>query len=167
MRKIVAVITGDGKGKTTSAVGQALRYVGADKKVLFVQFFKKGDSSEITVLKKLGVKVLADPLAEIPVKLNDLSVMTRQIQILKSAVKLSKSFDAVFLDEFNLLAASKVIEELELKSMLDSIKKHADIFITGRNAPQWIIEYADTVSVIKNIKHHYDSGILAERGREY
>jgi cob(I)alamin adenosyltransferase len=167
MKNIVAVLTGNGKGKTTSAVGQAVRYVGAGKKVLFVQFFKKGDSSEIAVLRKIGVEIIADSEAQIPVNLSDQAVIARQLRLFKKAAELSGRYHAVFLDEFNLLASSPIADAQELKSILDYIKKHADIYITGRDAPDWVVEYADTVSIIINIKHHYDAGISAEKGREY
>lgn len=161
------VLTGEGKGKTTSAAGQALRYLGARKKILFIQFFKKGNSSETVILKKLGVSVLADKKAELPVNLDDPETILRQSQLLKTALEISGQFNVFILDEFNLFASSKLANKKVLKTFLNELLQQGDVIVTGRNAPRWLIIMADTVSRIINVKHHYEKGIGAKKGREY
>lgn len=161
------VITGDGKGKTTSAAGQALRYIGAGKRVCLVQFFKKGDSSEVKVLKKLGAAVLADRLSELPVELSNREVIQRQTDLLRKVLELKNDFDVFILDEFNLFASSQASDRKFLKSVLKELLLNSDVIATGRNAPRWLTRMADTVSRIVCIKHHYEKGIEAEEGREY
>lgn len=164
---MLTVITGDGKGKTTSAAGQILRYIGSGKKACFVQFFKKGDSSEVRVLKGLGVRVLADKRSELPVDLNDSEVIRRQTDMLERLLELKNDYEVFVLDEFNLLASSKKSDPKYLKDVLKKLLESADVIATGRNAPRWLIRMADTVSKVVNVKHHYEKGIEAEKGREY
>lgn len=161
------VFTGDGKGKTTAAVGQVVRYLGAGKKVLLCQFFKRGDSSEIAVLRKLGVIIFADTSAELPVDLNNSSVIQRQLSLLNEAASRISSVDVAVLDEFNLLASSPLVTRENLESILDSMLSTADVIATGRNAPAWLAQKADLVTEMRNIKHYFDKGIPAERGREF
>lgn len=166
-KRILMVLTGNGKGKTTSAVGQSVRYIGAKKKVLLVQFFKPGNSSEIKVLKNLGVKVIADKKSSLPVDLKDEETLKRQFALLKKAISIAENFDAIILDEFNLLASAKKTESHILKSYLEGLLKKCDVVATGRDAPLWLVRMADTVSRIVEVKHHLRKGIYAEKGREY
>lgn len=164
---VLIVITGEGKGKTTSAIGQAIRYIGAGKRVLFVQFFKPGDSSEISILKKLGIIVYADSHASFPIDLKDEKTLKRQLNLLEKAVKVSSEYEAFILDEFNLLSSSNLVDVNFLKKSLSHLKAHGDVVLTGRDAALWLIRMADSVSRILCVKHHFFKGIEAKKGREY
>ena len=166
-KNILMVFTGTGKGKTTAAFGQALRYLGAGKKVLVVQFFKPGNSSEIAILKKLKVKIISDHQARIPVDLKDEETIKRQLRLLKQALAESQNYNVFILDEFNYLASSPLTNRYELKKYLNSFLSYGDTLATGRNAPLWLVRMADMVSKIVEVKHHFRSGIEAEKGREF
>ncbi|MCX7832380.1 MAG: cob(I)yrinic acid a,c-diamide adenosyltransferase [Actinobacteria bacterium] len=164
---VLIVLTGEGKGKTSSAVGQAIRYLGAGKKVLFVQFFKPGDSSEIRILKKLGIDVYADSQASLPIDLSDEITIKRQLNLLEKAVRVSSQYQAFVLDEFNLLSSSNIVDMNLLKESLKHLKSQGDVISTGRDAALWLIRMADTVSRILCVKHHFNEGIGAKKGREF
>jgi len=166
-KNILIIFTGSGKGKTTAAIGQALRYLGAGKRVLVVQFFKPGTSGEITMLKKLGVKVFADPESKLPVDLSNDALINRQLEILGQAEMAALKYQAFVLDEFNLLASSPLIDRQRLKNSLYLFLNYGDTIATGRNAPIWLIRMADTVSKVVEVKHHLQAGIDAIKGREY
>ncbi len=167
-RNILFVITGDGKGKTTSAVGQAIRCTGAGGKVLFIQFFKPGSSSEIKILREIGVMIFADEKAVLPVDLNDQVIINRQLKLIEKMLNEDLTiYNLIVLDEFNLLANALSEKRNYFSEVLKQLLKNADIITTGRNAPEWLIEAADTVSIIVNKKHHYELGIPAKEGREF
>lgn len=161
------VFTGDGKGKTTAAVGQAIRFVGAGKKVVFCQFFKRGNSSEIRVLKNLGIDVYTDEDSTLPVDLGDADTINRQLDILNLALGRASDADAIVLDEFNLLASSPLITAEQLLTLLEAVFQSVDVITTGRHAPSWLIDRADLVTEMKKIKHYFDRGVPARKGREY
>lgn len=166
-KNVLIVFTGNGKGKTTAAAGQALRYLKAGKKILIVQFFKPGTSGEIIMLKKLGARVLADPESKLPVDLSNETIISRQLKILRQAESAASKYNAFILDEFNYLASSPLINRQHLKNSLFLFLNYGDTIATGRNAPLWLVRMADTVSRIVEVKHHFKAGIDATEGREY
>lgn len=164
------VITGNGKGKTTCAVGMGIRAAGAGKKVLMVQFLKTGASSEIKILKNLdffNVKNFGKK-GFIVNKTNkqDIQLAKQGLAFAWQTLK-NDSCHFLILDEicvalhFNLLPLDNVLSLL--KEYQD--KKH--IVLTGRKCPKEIIEIADLVTECKEIKHYYSQGIPQQKGIEY
>lgn len=169
---LVIVITGNGKGKTTAAFGQALRAIGQGYKVFVLQFMKGRKYGEFIAAEKylpnLTIKmsgldsfVMRDNPAAI-----DIELAQKGLDIARKAINSGK-YDMVILDEINVALDFKLIK---LKDVIGLIKKRPqalDIILTGRYAPKEIIGLADTVSVVEEVKHHYNAGIKDRAGIEY
>jgi len=170
---MILVFTGNGKGKTTAALGHALRGCGSGRRVLMVQFIK-GDwrSGEEDAVKKLGrnfklvkgglgfVGILGDnkPRGEHKKKAEETWKMV------KREIKSGK-WDLVILDEINIALNLKL---LSIKDILSFIKKSScDLILTGRNAPSSLIKSADLVTEMRNVKHPYSKGQKAKKGIEF
>lgn len=171
---LVMVYTGDGKGKTTAALGLALRQVGWGKRVLFIQFMKgKGNV--------YGERIAAEkylPLLEIeqlgredfvnmvdPAKV-DKDLAKKAIQRAEEALALN-TYDLIVLDEVNVAAACGLIDVEDVLNVLAKRPPHVDMVLTGRYCPESIMEKADMVSEVKEVKHHYNSGVPARKGIEF
>ncbi|RLE42469.1 cob(I)yrinic acid a,c-diamide adenosyltransferase [Candidatus Woesearchaeota archaeon] len=162
----VHVYTGDGKGKTTAAVGLAVRAVGAGLRVLFVQFLKDCSSSELRVLKKLGIKCecFGEGILLRCARARDIELCEKGIEFVREAI-LSKKYALVVLDE--VLTALK-LGALRPDDVLGLIElRGAELVLTGRDAPKEIIEMADYASHIKKLKHPFDQGQNARKGIEF
>ena len=170
MKGYLQVYTGDGKGKTTAALGLSLRAAGAGLKVYIAQFLKQGDYSEIKALKRfsgaivleqfgLGQFVKGQPTqAEMNAARDGLE---KARQVLSSG-----DYDVVILEEANVAAA---IGLFSVKDLMDTIQQkpdHVELVITGRGAAPEVIEKADLVTEMKAVKHYYDKGVQARRGIE-
>jgi cob(I)alamin adenosyltransferase len=163
------VFTGEGKGKTTAALGQVVRLIGWGKKALVVQFLKGSKYGEVKTLKKLGVKVVQSGPSSLSHDLKEIEksgIIRKTFEWLKKEV-LSHQYDLIVLDEINLAIHYGLLPFDEVKSFIEEVKKESDIILTGRNAPAGLIKIADCVSEIDKIKHHYDEGIEAKKGREF
>ncbi|HIT72423.1 hypothetical protein B5E58_06535 [Tyzzerella sp. An114] len=171
----IIVLTGDGKGKTTSALGMAMRGLGWGRKVCILQFFKSldYDCGERIFLEKLGCEIY--PLG---IGFSWLKSEKEQREALKKAwdmslLKLSDDYDMVILDEIiNVFSQKNInIDDILTEKMLsDTVKKYSlnkDIILTGRGCPKSIIDIADTVTEMVNIKHGYEKGIKACKGVEF
>lgn len=166
---MVMVFTGEGKGKTTAALGQVIRTIGWGKKALVVQFFKGSEYGEMKTLKKLGVKVVQSGPSSLSHDLKEIKesgVIRKTFEWLKKEA-LSHHYDLIVLDEINLAIHHDLLPFEEVKSFIGEVKEESDIVLTGRNAPAELIKIADCVSEVKKIKHHYDEGIKAKKGREF
>jgi cob(I)alamin adenosyltransferase len=171
-RGLVMVITGNGKGKTTAAFGQALRAIGQNYNVFVLQFMKGRKYGEFIAAEKylprltirmsgLDSFVMRDNPAAI-----DIELAEKGLDIARKAI-LSGKYDMVILDEINVALDFKLIN---LKEVIDLIKNKPpalNLILTGRYAPEGIIKLADTVSEVKEIKHHYAAGIKDRAGIEY
>jgi len=154
---------GDGKGKTTAAIGFACRAMGAGLRVLFVQFMKDGSSSEIPELRKLGAECrafgrrgfMALPAPE------DLTLAQNGMDFVASRLR---GFEVVVLDEALTASEMGLITSGELLKLFGTPR---ELVLTGRIAPKELIEQADYVTEIKKIKHPYDLGQKAKRGVEF
>lgn len=170
------VFTGNGKGKTTAAIGNALRIIGAGKCALMVQFIKgPWVSGEDTSVKRLEpdfriiktgkgfVGILGDTLPiekHIEAAEYGLSVAKKEIQ--------SGAYHLLILDEVHNAVALGLLSVTQLVIFLDYAKgKVEHVITTGRNAPQEIIDHADLVTEMKEIKHPYQSGRFAEQGLDF
>lgn len=172
---LVLVYTGEGKGKTTSAIGLAVRAAGRDMKVGFFQFIKanKRVFGEQESLTKLGVDI-----KQLGIGFTWKKTPEEQREALKNAwefVKervMSNEYDVIVLDELNnALAITNfpIDDVLPLNEVIELIKNKPErlhLVITGRGAKEEIIELADLVSEIKPVKHYYEKGIPAVKGIE-
>lgn len=173
---LVLVYTGDGKGKTTAALGLAVRALGRGKKVLMIQFIKSPQRTygEKIVFEKLGIEMLQTGVGFTWTKTPEehRSALQEAWRLSKEKV-LSGTYDLVILDELNVALAIDsfpVDDVLPLQEVIALIKEkptHTHLVITGRHAKQEIVEIADLVSEIKAVKHHYDQGVPAVLGIEF
>ncbi len=171
-RGLIMVITGDGKGKTTAALGQALRALGHGKKVLIVQFMKGRKYGEVLCAEKclpnLTFKLCgldSFVMRGNPAKV-DMDLAQAGFKLAKEAVQ-SGQYDMVILDEINVAVDFGLIGIEEVLSMLREKPEKVDVILTGRYAHPEIVALADTVSEVKEIKHHYSQGIKERAGIEF
>jgi len=171
-RGLIIVITGNGKGKTTSAFGQALRAVGQGYKVFILQFMKGREYGEFIAAEKYlpNITIRKSGLDSFVMRNNpaviDIELAQKGLDIARKAV-MSGKYDMVILDEINVATDFKLIK---LKDVIDLIKNKptaTNLILTGRYAPKEIIKLADTVSEVQEIKHHYNAGIKDRAGIEY
>jgi cob(I)alamin adenosyltransferase len=170
MRGYVHVYTGNGKGKTTAALGLALRAVGAGLRVYLAQFIKKGDYSEINALKRLSDDVTLEQFGcgrftKGKVGDEDIAAARRGLARIKEILS-SGEFELVILDEANVAVTHGLITEQELLDIIDLKPEHMELVITGRNAPAGIVNKADLVSEVRAIKHYFQKGVKARIGIE-
>lgn len=163
--------TGNGKGKTTAAFGLALRAVGAGKKVYFAQFVKGKAYAETEAVNKflpsitvkqfgLGCFIVNKPTHE------DIEAGNKGLMEILRIIQSGK-FDMVVLDEANIALLYNLFP---VDSLLKTIKSRAfktEVIITGRYAPPEIIDIADLVTEMKEVKHYYQEGLEARKGIEY
>lgn len=159
---------GNGKGKTTAAVGQALRMAGANKRVLFLQFLKDGFSSENKLLEKCGVKVIAQKMPAMFVDMND-PEMIKEVSSLVNELfsMIDDSYDGIVLDELLDAISLNFINEQLVYDKLVSLKENHEIILTGRQPNNKLKVILDYSSEIKKHKHPFDKGIKARYGIEY
>lgn len=170
----VQVYTGDGKGKTTAALGQGLRSCGRGLKVCMVQFLKGGDTGELHSVKKLH------PLFEIyrfekergffwtlseEEKRELKADIDKGFEFIKNVIK-NGECDVLIIDELLGVIGNKLIEINDVLELLKTKPDNMEIIITGRNAPKEIIEAADLVTEMKEIKHYFKKGVHAREGIE-
>ena len=170
MKGYIHVYTGNGKGKTTAALGLSLRAVGAGKKVFFAQFVKGKIYSEIKTISEslpeicvkqygLGCFIIKEPTEQ------DIEAAQRGLKEVSDIIQ-SAEFDVIILDEATIALYYKLFP---LNSLLEIIKlkpDHTELVITGRYAPKELIDAADLVTEMREIKHYYNEGIEAREGIE-
>ena len=170
---LVQIFTGNGKGKTTAALGTVLRAAGHGLKV-FVIFFMKGDYpyGEYSTLSRLpNVKVASFGLRQFIRKTD--SVNPEEKAQAEAALAASREavtgglYDLVVLDEINVALYFKLIEPDEVVQLIRDKPPHVELIMTGRNADSRLIEMADLVTEMVKIKHPFDKGIKARKGIEY
>lgn len=165
----IQVYTGNGKGKTTAALGLSLRAVCAGKKVYFAQFIKGMKYSELDAVKYLkgfsmkqygrNCFIYNDPTAE------DIRLAREGLKECAEIVASGK-YDIVVLDEINIALFFKLFTVEEVIDMLDKKGEGVEVVLTGRYAPKEIIDKADLVTEMKEIKHYYTKGVQARVGIE-
>ena len=169
---MVLIYTGNGKGKTSAAMGTALRALGHGNKVHVVYFIKgTGPSSEQTALSGLpnitfsrfGVARYVDPENVTP---EDKEEASKSLKAAHEAV-MSGNYDLVILDEVNVAAAWKLIEIDSIIELIDNKPAHVDLILTGRYADRRLMDRADLVTEMQEIKHPYASGSPAKSGIDY
>jgi cob(I)alamin adenosyltransferase len=167
---LIQVYTGSGKGKTTAALGLALRAAGAGLKVYFCQFLKGRYSCESLSLKKIkNITVrrfgARNFIKKAPGK-KDMGLARQGLTAIKKAVR-EKKYDLIILDEACVALSLKLIPLKDILGVIKKIPKNKELIITGRNAPPEILKCADLVSDIKEVKHYFSKGIQARKGIEY
>lgn len=164
---------GDGKGKTTAALGLVIRALGSGFRVVFVQFLKNQATGELAVLSGLkGVTVLrgkeGSGFSFSMTEEEKQKTKERHTENLKAAIELAASgnCDMLVLDEAASAYARDLIDRTLLEDFVRNKPEHLELVLTGRNPAEWMIDLADYVSEIKKIKHPYDRGIPARTGIE-
>ncbi len=173
-RGIIVVNTGDGKGKSSAAFGTAFRAVGHGYNVAIVQFIKgKWRTGEMEIFKKFEniTHIISGEgfTWDTQDKEVDIQAAKRGWEFAKSVItqKADKEYKLLVLDEFNLVLKYGFVELEEVLNILKDKPDSLNIIITGRYAPDEIIEIADTVTVMEPRKHAFDSGIKAQKGIEF
>ena len=169
---LIHIHTGEGRGKTTAAIGLALRARSRGNKILFIQFFKEKDSQgELSMLEQLGVKILIFDAIKSPFFYPSIdrgflrNEVEKALDILQDIIS-SNVFDLVVLDEFICLVSEDLISENEAIVFLQKKPVSLELVLTGRGATEKIMAEADYVTYMKHIKHPYDKGIKARKGIE-
>ncbi|MCD6161812.1 MAG: cob(I)yrinic acid a,c-diamide adenosyltransferase [candidate division Zixibacteria bacterium] len=172
---LIIVYTGDGKGKTTAALGICLRAAGYDMKAAIVQFVKGSwHCGELDGIKKLSpnVEIFTGGKGFVGISDDNLPheehVKAAQ-DTLKFAEELiaSGKYDIIILDELNVAVSLRLIDIGDVLTLLDKKPDNMDIVITGRDAHRDLIERADLVTEMKEIKHPFNKGVIAQKGIDY
>ena len=168
---IVLVNTGDGKGKTTAAMGTVLRALARGWRVCVVQFVKSGrwHSGEVRLLSELGAEwhTMGDGFTWEVDDLDHSAELARAAwQVARDAI-VSGTFDLVLLDEVTYPINWGWIDQGEVITTIKGRPATVNVIITGRDAPPGVVEVADTVTEMRKVKHAYDQGIKAKKGIEY
>jgi cob(I)alamin adenosyltransferase len=168
----VQVFTGDGKGKTSAAIGAVIRALGHGLRV-YIVFFMKGDYpyGEHSILSQLpnvtmdsfGTRGFVDPKN---IKPEEKVEAEKALAAARKAM-LSGSYDLVVLDEVNVAVAFKLVELGEVLKLIDEKPQNVELILTGRRADSKLVQSADLVTEMLNIKHPYDEGVGARKGIEY
>ena len=171
---LIIVNTGPGKGKTTAAMGTALRAVGAGLKVLMLQFLKGSwHYGELDAVKAFGDKFVMKQMGRGFVKVGGAETDPEDIKMVEECwqeaaeANLSGQWDLVILDEINYAISYKMLDPAKVAEVLGRKPEMVHVILTGRNAHPTIVELADTVTEMREVKHAYQKGIQAQRGIEY
>jgi len=171
---LVLVFTGQGKGKTSAALGTALRSVGHGQRVAIIQFIKgTWHSGELEALKKFPqIEVYQAGAGFYQIREDKLPEEVHQkaaqqgLQLAQEKL-FSKEYNLVILDEINNAVETNLIDEHDLVELIKLKPLKVNLLITGRNAKPSVIELADLVTEMKEIKHPFNQGILAKKGIDY
>lgn len=170
MNGYVQVYTGNGKCKTTAALGLAVRAVGAGLRVYLGQFIKRGDYSEIRILRTRFPEVTVEqfgtghfirgrPTAQ------DTEAARRGLDALSAAMS-SRRYDVVIADEANTAMGAGLFGEDDLLALMETRPPSVELIITGRGAGERVVAKADLVTEMKCIKHYFDAGVPGRPGIE-
>src|SRR5437588_3449730 len=173
-RGLIIVNTGPGKGKTTAAMGTALRAVGQGMRVLMLQFLKGSwHYGELDAAKKFGDNFVMKQMGRGFVKVGGAETDPEDIMLVEQAwdearaAIASGQWDLVILDEINYAISYGMLDPAKVGEALKQKPEMVHVILTGRNAHPSIIEIADTVTEMKQVKHAYEKGVMAQRGIEY
>jgi cob(I)alamin adenosyltransferase len=154
-RGLIIVNTGPGKGKTTAAMGTALRAVGQGMRVLMLQFLKGSwHYGELDAVKAFGDKFVMKQMGRGFVKVGAEKPDPEDVKL-------------VVLDEINYAISYGMLDSAKVAEFLKHKPEMVHVILTGRNAHPTIVELADTVTEMRQIKHAYEKGVMAQRGIEY
>jgi len=171
---LIQVYTGEGKGKTTAAVGLCIRAIACKMKIIYIYFHKEPKSwsyGEHKILKKLGVKIFGfaetHPYFHKGIDKNEIRKdCLKALEFIKKTYKEDK-YGLLVLDEILISLRDGFLNEEEVLEILKLKPKKLELVLTGRGVTKGIIEKADLVSEIKKVKHPYDAGVNSRKGIEY
>jgi cob(I)alamin adenosyltransferase len=173
-RGLILINTGPGKGKTTAAMGTALRAVGNGMRVLMLQFLKGSwHYGELDAVEAFGEKFVLKPMGRGFVKVGGAETDPEDIRLVQAAWAEahaaidSGEWDMVVLDEINYAISYGMLDAAVVAEALRSRPEMVHVILTGRNAHPLLVELADTVTEMREVKHAYQKGILAQRGIEF
>jgi cob(I)alamin adenosyltransferase len=172
MRKgYIQVYTGSGKGKTTAALGLAMRAAGAGHRVYFAQFIKKTKCSEHAALERFADLITLRQFGTGFIRGGkttkaQVEAAKRGFEEVSEALS-SSLYDVVILDEINVALHYGLVDVKDVLGILDTKPSHVEIILTGRYADEQIIERADLVTEMKEIRHYMHKGIKARKGIEF
>lgn len=166
---LVHLYYGDGKGKTTAAMGLALRALGSGKRVVVLQFLKGGQSGEIPLLEQLGAKIYRGKAGQKFVfQMNDAEkAETRALQNTNLAAAMAEPADLLILDEAGSAWELDMADKALLQQAVLQRPAGQECVLTAHAAPQWMLDAADYVTEMKCLRHPYQKGIAARKGIEY
>ena len=173
-RGLIIVNTGPGKGKTTAAMGTALRAVGQGMRVLMLQFLKGSwHYGELDAVKGFGNSFVMKQMGRGFVKVGaekpdpeDVRMVEAAWAEAEAAIR-SGDWDLVVLDEINYAISYGMLDPAKIVEVLKAKPEMVHVILTGRNAHPTIVELADTVTEMRQVKHAYEKGVMAQRGIEY
>ncbi len=170
IKRYIQIYTGDGKGKTTAALGLSLRAAGHGLKTYIGQFMKGQHYGELTALRD-NPCITVEQYGDIECIRRDQTTQKHMDQAEQGLIKVRKAmlsgqYDLVILDEINVTIWFGLLTAKQVLEFLGQRPENVEIILTGRNAPQEFIQYADLVSEIKEVKHYYHQGVLARDGIE-
>lgn len=168
---LTQIYTGDGKGKTTAALGLALRAFGAGLKVYLGQFIKKGEFSEIKALRRFQPKITirqygCGRFVKGKPSPADILSARKGLHDLSKAM-LSKKYDLVIADEINCTVKAGLISVKDILRLIDQKPSTVELVLTGRNVPRRIMNKADLITEMRKIRHPFDKGEAGRRGIEF
>jgi cob(I)alamin adenosyltransferase len=173
-RGLIIVNTGPGKGKTTAAMGTALRAVGNGMKVLMLQFLKGSwHYGELDAVQAFGDRFVMKQMGRGFVKVGGAETDPEDIRMVEEAwaeaaqAIRSGLWDLVVLDEINYAISYGMLDPEKVAEVLRTKPEMVHVILTGRNAHPTIIDLADTVTEMRQVKHAYEKGVMAQRGIEY
>jgi cob(I)alamin adenosyltransferase len=173
-RGLILVNTGPGKGKTTAALGTALRAVGNGMRVLVLQFLKGSwHYGELDAVQSFGQNFVMKQMGRGFVKVGGAETDPEDIRLVESAWAEARAaiesgeWDMVVLDEINYAISYGMLDAAQVAEALKNKPEMVHVILTGRNAHPLLVELADTVTEMREVKHAYQKGILAQRGIEY
>lgn len=188
----VQVYTGNGKGKTTAAIGLAIRALGAGKKVLFLQFMKAKSYSEHKILPEISPDLTLETLGKPFFVMKEGSMSEEELEKWKDKVVIfppgqppqeyveivsaginkakkaltSGEYDLVVLDELNVALHFDLVTWEQVKDLIESKREDVELVLTGRGATSELLESADLVTEMREVKHYYTKGVMARIGIE-
>ena len=169
---MIQIYTGNGKGKTTAALGLGLRAVGHGLKVIMIQFMKGeinyGELEAVKYLPDFKIEQYGRPDFVNPENPDKEDIRLAE-QALKRAVKVikNKEFDIVILDEINVAVSFGLIKAEKVIELIKNTSKKTELILTGRYMPEEFIKYANLISEVREVKHHFHDGVPARKGIEY
>jgi cob(I)alamin adenosyltransferase len=169
---MIQIYTGNGKGKTTAALGLAMRAVGHGLKVIMIQFMKGkvnyGELEAAKALPNFAIEQYGRPDFVNPDNPDREDVRLAQVAWKRAKeVVASGKYDMIILDEINVAVSFSLVPLKEVIELLKNVPKNVEIILTGRYMPETFVEYADLISEIKEVKHHFQKGSQARKGIEY
>jgi cob(I)alamin adenosyltransferase len=169
---LIQIYTGKGKGKTTAALGLALRAVGRGLKVIMIQFLKgRAETGELTMARRLSPDLLIKPMGRegfldpASPRPEDLALAKGALEEARSVLQ-EKSCDVLILDEINVAVSMGLVSEEAVLDLMDGKPSQMELILTGRNAPPSLLEKADLVTTMECTKHYFNRGQAARVGIE-